>query len=482
MALSAPSNDLLSNSGARDFAVPEEEARRAWEADRAHLLHPWTNFASFKERGSFLVSGARGVHVYDTAGRPYLDGMAGLWCVNLGYGREDIVEAIADQARRMPYFTPFVDVGSLPAAELAQEIARRAPGDLNHVFFTCGGSTANDSAVRLIHFYHALRGKKEKQRILVQTDSYHGSTYLTHSMSGRHTARSPYLHFDTEMVQTLRSPNTYRRPEGMDEAAFCDLLITEMADRIAALGADTIAAFFAEPLLGAGGVIVPPKGYHARVQALCRQNDILYVSDEVVTGFGRLGHFFASAEHFSLEPDIIISAKGITSGYQPLGALIYSDRIQAVLNAAPESAWFTNGFTYSGHPVVAAAGLATIRAMEAEDICGHVRQVGPQFETALKSLLDIDIVGDVRGSHFMMCVEAVADQKTREIFKPELDVGHRIHDHAHELGLIARSIGHLIVLSPPLIFTEEHIHQTVAILREAILRTRADLQKDGLLA
>ena len=474
--------ERISNSTAQEFVVPEAEAKAAWEADRQHLLHPWTNFASFKERGSFLVSGARGVHVYDVNGRPFLDGMAGLWCVNLGYGREDIVQAMADQARRMPYFTPFVDIGSLPAAELAKEIARLAPGDLNHVFFTCGGSTANDSAVRLIHFYQSLRGKKDKRRILVQTDSYHGSTYLTHSMSGRHTMRSPHINFETEMVQTLRSPNTYRRPEGMDEAGFCDLLIQEMEERIQTLGADTIAAFFAEPLLGAGGVIVPPRGYHARVQGLCRTYDILYVSDEVVTGFGRLGHFFASAEDFGIEPDIIISAKGITSGYQPLGALIYSDRIQAVLNAAPESAWFTNGFTYSGHPVVAAAGLATIRAMESEDICGRVRENGPKFETALKSLLDIDIVGDVRGSHFMMCVEAVADQKTREPFPAAVDIGHRIADHAHELGLIARSIGHLIVLSPPLIFEEEHIDETAATLREAILRTRADVKAEGLLS
>jgi putrescine aminotransferase len=474
--------DRLSNSRAQDFAVPEAEAKAAWEADRRHLLHPWTNFASFKERGSFIVSGARGVHVYDTTGKQYLDGMAGLWCVNLGYGREDIVEAMAEQARRMPYFTPFVDVGSLPAAELAKEIARVAPGDLNHVFFTCGGSTANDSAVRLIHFYHALRGHKDKRRILVQTDSYHGSTYLTHSMSGRHTARSPLLNFETEMVQTLRSPNTYRRPEGMDEAGFLDLLIQELEERIQTLGADTIAAFFAEPLLGAGGVLVPPVGYHARVQEACRRHDILYVSDEVVTGFGRLGHFYASTAHFGIEPDIIISAKGITSGYQPLGAVIYSDRMQAVFNAAPDEAWFTNGFTYSGHPVVCAAGLATLRAMEAEDICGHVRETGPKFETALKTLLDIDIVGDVRGSHFMMCVEAVADQKTKEIFAPKADVGHRIADHAHELGLIARSIGHLIVLSPPLVFTEEHIAETVSTLREAIIRTRADLKSAGLMA
>jgi putrescine aminotransferase len=482
MTPTAASDSLLSNTGARRFAVSEEEAKAAWAADRAHLLHPWTNFATFKDRGSFIVSGARGVHVYDTSGRAYLDGMAGLWCVNLGYGREDLVEAIAEQARRLPYYTPFVDVGSLPAAQLAGEIARLAPGDLNHVFFTCGGSTANDTAVRLIHFYHSLRGKPEKQRILVQMDSYHGSTYLTGSMSGRHSARSPHLRFETEMVQTLRAPNTYRRPEGLDEAGFCDLLIAEMAERIETLGAETIGAFFAEPMMGAGGVIVAPRGYHARVQALCRANDILYVSDEVVTGFGRLGRFFASTELFGVEPDMIISAKGITSGYQPLGALIYSDRIQAVLDAAPEEVWFTNGYTYSGHPVVCAAGLATIRAMEAEDICGQVRKTGPIFERSLKTLLDIDIVGDVRGSHFMMCVEAVADQKTREVFPYKADVGHRIADHAHALGLIARSIGHLIVLSPPLIFMEEHIAQTTAMLREAILRTRADLRADGFLA
>lgn len=482
MTLTASPDSLLSNTGTRRFAVPEEEATAAWAADRAHLLHPWTNFATFKDRGSFIVSGARGVHVHDTSGRAYLDGMAGLWCVNLGYGREDLVEAIADQARRLPYYTPFVDVGTLPAARLAGEIARLAPGDLNHVFFSCGGSTANDTAVRLIHFYHALRGKPEKQRILVQMDSYHGSTYLTGSMSGRHSARSPHLRFETEMVQTLRSPNTYRRPEGLDEAGFCDLLIAEMAERIAALGADTIGAFFAEPMMGAGGVLVAPRGYHARVQALCRAHDILYVSDEVVTAFGRLGEFFASTALFGIEPDMIISAKGITSGYQPLGALIYSDRIQAVLNAAPADVWFTNGYTYSGHPVVCAAGLATIRAMEAEDICGHVRRTGPVFERALKTLLDIDIVGDVRGSHFMMCIEMVADPVTRAVFPYKAEVGQRITRHAHALGLIARPIGHLIVLSPPLVFTEDHIAETAAILREAILRTRVDLRTDGFLA
>jgi len=456
-----------------------------WRKDRDHFVHPWTHFDSFKQEGSLIMDRAEGVYVTDISGKRYLDGIGGLWCVNAGYGRHEIADAIAEQARRLAFYNPFVDTTNVPAAELAAKLASLAPGALNHVFYTCGGSTANDTAVRIAHYYHARRGKKSKIHVISRIDAYHGSTYLTASITGRPADRSPSLHFIEDWIHHVSSPNFYRsekaRAEGMSEAEFCDFLVQELEDKILELGPDNVACFFAEPIMGAGGVIVPPEGYHARTLEVCRRHDVLYISDEVVTAFGRLGHFFASKDVFGIEPDMIVTAKGLTSGYQPLGACIFSDQVYDAMSAADPDGWFTNGFTYSGHPVACAAGLANIALMERDDICGHVRKVGPYLEKKLNELLDLPLVGQVRGRHFMMCVENVADKATREHLPEAANIGKRISDHCERLGLIVRPLGALNVISPPLTLTEGQIDELVGILRQGIEAAMQDLKREGLL-
>jgi adenosylmethionine-8-amino-7-oxononanoate aminotransferase len=465
--------------------LAQVDPKDIWRKDRDHFVHPWTHFDSFKKDGSLVMDRAEGVYVTDISGKRYLDGIGGLWCVNAGYGRQEIVDAITAQATRLAFYNPFVDTTNVPAAELAAKLASLAPGDLNHVFYTCGGSTANDSAVRIAHYYHGRRGKTSKKHVISRIDAYHGSTYLTGSITGRPADRSPYLHFIDDWIHHVSSPNFYRAHEKglghLSEAQFCDFLVKELEDKILALGADNVACFFAEPIMGAGGVIVPPKGYHARTLEVCRKHDVLYISDEVVTAFGRLGHFFASKDVFGIEPDMIVTAKGLTSGYLPLGACIFSDRIYDAMSAPDPDGWFTNGYTYSGHPVACAAALANIALMERDDICGHVRKMGPYLEKKLNELLDLPNVGQVRGSHFMMCVENVADKKTREHLPEAANIGKRISDHCERLGLIVRPLGALNVISPPLTLTEAQVDELVSLLRQGIEAAMQDIRKEGLL-
>ncbi len=460
--------------------LDHNQAKDIWQKDKDHFVHPWTHFDSFKQDGSLVMSASEGAYVYDAAGKRYLDGIAGLWCVNAGYGREEIVEAIANQARRLAFFNSFVDTTNVPASELAAKLAELAPGSLNHVIFTCGGSTANDLAVRLMQYYQNRRGKRSKKHILTRNDSYHGATYLTSAISGKPGDRSPHFDYPTSFIHHVSSPNSYRRPPGVAEDRFCDWLVEELDAMIGEIGAGNIGMFLAEPILGAGGVIVPPAGYHQRTRELCRQHDILYLSDEVVTGFGRLGHWFASKDVFGIEPDIIVCAKGLTSGYQPLGAAIFSDEIYDVISSPDPDGWLSMGFTYSGHPVACAAANANIALIEREDLCGHVRRVGPYLEEKLHELHDLPIVGDVRGSHFMMCVENVADPQTGKHFPDKVNIGKRISDHCERLGLIVRPIGPLNVISPPLVLTREQIDDLVAMLRAGIVATLDDLKAEGI--
>jgi putrescine---pyruvate transaminase len=468
-------------SGVFAASLDQVDPKEIWRKDRDHFLHPWTHFDSFKKDGSLVMGRGEGAYVYDISGKRYLDGIGGLWCVNMGYGREEIIQAMVDQARRLAYFTPFVDTTNVPAAELAAKLADLAPGRLNHVFFTCGGSTANDTAVRLIQYYQSRRGKKEKRHIIARVGGYHGSTFLTGSISGKPGDRSPHMDFITDWVHHVSAPNVYRRPKGMSEAAFCDHLVKDLESKILEIGPDKVACFFAEPVLGAGGVMVPPKGYHQKTLELCHRYDVLYVSDEVVTGFGRLGHMFASKDMFGIEPDILVCAKGLTSGYQPLGACIFSDAIHETISADDPNGWFTNGYTYSGHPIACAAALANIALMEREDICGHVRKVGPYLENKLNELRDLPIVGDVRGCRFMMCVENVADPSTGEPLPEKANIGKRIADHCEKLGLIVRPIGALNIISPPLILDEAQVDELAGILRKGIEAAMRDLKREGLL-
>ncbi len=451
-----------------------------WEQDRDHIIHPWIDLGTAKTRKPLVIAESEGVYVYDSEGHRMLDGIGGMWCVNIGYAREEMVQAIADQARRLCYFSPFGMISTPPAIEFGTRLAQHAPGDLKHVFFATGGSTAVDSALRFVQFYFNFIGQPGRKHIITREYAYHGSTYLSASVSGKPGDRGN-LDFVTDTVHHLPAPNPYRRPDGMSEAEFCDAKVADLEDKILELGPDNVACFIAEPLLASGGVIVPPAGYQRRTLEICRKYGVLYISDEVVTGFGRLGHFFASEPVFDIVPDIITCAKGLTSGYVPLGAFLVSDRLyDRVTGEDSRGKFFTNGFTYSAHPVACAAGLKNLEILEREDICGHVREIGPYFQERFRSLLDLPLVGDVRGHQLMVCVEFVADRKTKAVPPAEWEVALRIMRHTLPRGLLVRPMGHLVVLSPPLIINRGQIDEAVEHLRQGIRDTMDELTRDGL--
>ncbi len=317
--------------------------------------------------------------------------------------------------------------------------------------------------------------------ILLRFNSYHGSTYLGMTMGNREGDRSPHFRYIDGLVHHLAAPYAYRRPEGMSEGQFTDQLVAELQAAIRDVGAANIAAFIAEPIQGAGGVVPPPIGYLPRMREILAKHGILYISDEVVTGFGRIGHWFASLDEFGIEPDILVAAKGLTSGYLPLGATIYSDRIHEAISAPDPNAWFTHGFTYSGHPVCCAAALKNIEIIRDENLLGNARTVGDYFEARLKELTALPLVGDVRGRRFMMCVEYVADKSTRAPLPDAANISRRIAQRCEAKGLLVRPLGHLDIISPPLVLTREQCDLLVDTLREAIGEVTRELGREGFL-
>lgn len=449
-----------------------------WEMDRAHALHPWTQFGSFERHGALVVERGEGVWLWDAAGRRYLDAVGGMWCTNIGLGRAEMAAAIAEQAQRLAYANYFVDMTNAPAARLAARLAALAPGDLNRVHFTTGGSTAVDTAVRMVSYYHHARGNSGKTGIVAREGSYHGSTYLTQSVSKRAGDRIDEFRYAEDGIWHLSCPNPWRRPAHLTEAQFCDDLVAEFEALVARVGADRIGGFIAEPIQASGGIIIPPEGYLKRMWQVCQRHDILFIADEVVTAFGRIGHWFASLSEFGVQPDMITCAKGLTSGYLPLGAVIFSDRIWAAM-AEGGHRWFTSGLTYSGHPVACAAALTSIEILEREDLLAQSARVGAYFNARLKGLEAMPLVGNVRGRGMMLCVESVADKATKAVLPDEVGESKRISDVAEEMGLIVRPIGHLNVMSPPLILTEAQADQIVDILGRAIARVTDDLVREG---
>lgn len=460
---------------------PKYDTQKIQRSDQHHI-HPWQDFAAMKTQPPMVLTASEGAYVIDSDGNKYLDGIGGLWCVNVGYGRREIAEVMARQAEQMVYYSSFGAHTSPPAAALAEKLATLAPGSLDYVQFGSSGSVANDTAVRMIHYYFNRLGKKTKKKIISRRDAYHGSTYLAMSLTGVAFDHQGFDIIDDGLIHHISSPNTYRRPDGMSAAEFCDELVREFEQTIEKLGEDNVAAFIAEPIMGAGGVIVAPPNYHKRMVEVCRKYGILYIADEVVTAFGRLGHFFASEDVFGMVPDLITCAKGLSSAYAPLSATIMSAEFYDVI-AKPKNdgSLLTHGFTYSGHPVCCAAGLASIEIIEREKICEHVQKVGAYFESKLAELLDLDIVGDVRGSKFMMCVENVADKNSKELLPKQADVGERIARAAERRGLLVRPIGHLNVMSPPLILTRAQIDTLVEGLRESIEEVTEELRAEKLL-
>ena len=459
-------------------------ADQLFDSDRKHLLHPFAELSRLPKEGSRFFSSGEGVWVHGIDGTRYLDGIGGLWCVNIGYGRREMADAIAEQAAQLPYYNTFTDMSSAPAAMLAKRIAELAPGDLDRTFFTTGGSTSVDTAVRLAHFHFQLLGKPSKKLVLARQNAYHGSTYLAASISGiRHNLTGFHHLADGEaaLVRHLSCPNLYRAPEGLSERAYCASLIDELEAQITALGAENIACFIAEPIMGAAGVLMPPSGYHEQALAVCRRNGILYICDEVVTGFGRLGRMFASRDEFGIVPDMIVCAKGISSGYVPLGAVVFSSRLlEGPSNANSGLDTFSHGFTYSGHPVACAAGLKNIEIMEREGLCEHVRAAAPRFAAALQPLAALGIVGDVRGRGFMRAIEFASHKETKASFAASVGIGRRVAKAAFDRGLVARNVEDMIILSPPLIITADQIDLLAQTLHAAIEAVMEDLKRDRL--
>lgn len=449
-----------------------------WEMDRAHTLHPWTNFGPFEDKGSLILTRGEGCYLWDADGRKYFDAVGGMWCTNIGLGRREMADAIADQVMRLGYSNFFVDTGNDAAAMLAARIAKLAPGDLNRVHFTTGGSTAVDTAVRMVSFYHHARGNPDKTGIVARENSYHGSTYLCQSVGKRDGDRVEEFRYKADGIYHLTSPNPYRRPAHLSEAQFCDALVAEFEALIARVGADRIGGFIAEPIQASGGIIIPPQGYLKRMWQVCQRHDILFIADEVVTSWGRIGHWFASEAEFGVIPDIITTAKGITSGYIPLGAMIFSDRIWDVMAKGGER-WFSTGFTFSGHPVACRAALKNIEIMEREALLPHAARVGSYFEERLSTLADLPLVGNVRGKKLMLCTENVADKETKEPLPYGANESKRISDLCETMGLMVRPIGHLNVMSPALVITEAEVDFVVETLGKAIRRVTDDLVREG---
>ncbi|WP_170419638.1 aminotransferase [Ruegeria arenilitoris] len=460
------------------MTLSNSDFRSIREWDNEHFLHPWEGMSCLGQNERTFAESGLGVHVFTEDGKRLIDGPAGMWCVQLGYGNKEIADAMAQQAKEMAYFSPFNNANSAPA-RLAHEIAKRTPGDLNHVFFTTGGSTAVDSALRFVQFRNNLLGKPEKKIVISRQKAYHGSTYLAASVSGKERDKG-WLDQASHLTRFLPNVNPYtRRPEQTVDD-FLDEKIADLENMILQTGADKVAAFIAEPILCSGGVIVPPLGYHQRCLEICRKYDVLYISDEVVTGFGRLGHWFASEDVFGIQPDIITCAKGMTSGYVPMGACIISDRLIADVSGNNGlNATFSNGFTYSGHPVSAAAGLKTIEIMERDGVLEHVRAITPLFEERLQALADLPLVGDARGMGLVGCVECVADAEADNLLDLDKSVGAMIDHHCQENGLILRPIVNMCVFSPPLIITEGELNEMFDILEKGIRLATDDLTRQG---
>jgi 4-aminobutyrate--pyruvate transaminase len=427
-------------------------------ADIAHFIHQQTDLADHHAHGAVLMARGEGVHVFDTEGREYIEAMAGLWCASLGFSEKRLADAAYKQLLALPYYHTFFQKGHEPAVRLAEKLIELAPAGLTHVLFQCSGSEANDAAIKLIWYYNNQRGKPQKKKLIGRIRGYHGNTVATASLSGQ-----PHMQADFDLPLGDRflhvsNPNYYRFHEaGESELQFSARMAAELEALIEREGADTIAAFFAEPVQGGGGAITPPEGYFQAILPILKKHDILFVADEVICGFGRTGNMWG-CDTYGITPDIITCAKQLTAAYQPLSATLISAPIQeALIQGSKKHGSFGHGFTYGGHPVACAVGLETLAIYAERDMVGHVRRVAPAFLNGLAAFRDHPLVGDVRGVGLIAGVELMADKKTRTPFAPSQKIGILVQQKCHEAGLVVRAIGDRIAFTPPLIMTEAEI-------------------------
>jgi L-2,4-diaminobutyrate transaminase len=443
-------------------------------------LHPFTSVAGVHDSGPHVVTEAKGVFLKDADGNELLDAMAGLWCVNAGYGREEIVHAIAEQAAKLSFYHGFQSTANEPSLQLAARLAQLAPGSLNHVFFGNSGSDANDTNIKIIWYYNNLRGKPEKKKFIGRDRSYHGVTLGAGSLSGLTRLHEKFdLPLDDRFIH-VTAPHHYREaPEGMSEREFSAHLAKELEERIHQEGPETIAAFIAEPVMGAGGVVTPPDGYFDAIVPILKAHDILFIADEVVCGFGRVGSLFGCV-HYGFQPDIITVAKALTCGYVPLSASIISDEIWDVMLDAGKSAMFQHGFTYSGHPVSCAAGLASMDCMEKDGWADRAKTLGGEFQAELRNrFANHPLVGEIRGEGLIAGVELVANKENKTPFAPTDGVGARLHQLAKKEGLITRAIADTMAFSPPLVITREEIELVLDRFMSAFDKLEQELRSES---
>ena len=461
-----------------DMRPDEAAADDIMRLAERHLVQPWPMSGSIGAEARGRIASGEGIYVTDASGRKLIDGPAGMWCVNAGHRNKELVDVMASQAMELSYNSPWYTTNA-PSAVLSARLAEHAPDGVDHVFYTTGGSSAVETALRFMQFANNVKGRPEKKLIVSRQGGYHGSTYLSASLNGRPRDHD-WMDSASDLVVKLSCPNPFRRPEGMTEEAFCDFLVEEFRQVIEEKGAENIGAFIAEPVMASGGVIVPPARYLKRLHALCRENDILFIADEVVTAFGRLGHVFASKDVFDIAPDMITFAKGVTSGYFPLGGVMIAGRLFEELRRSNHSeAMFAHGLTYSSHPVGCAVALKNLDILEG-GLLAHARSVSDHFQKSLKALEDLPLVGEVRGLGLMACVECVADRVSNNPLTLDLEVGKRIDRHCQELGLLVRPLISMCVMSPPLTISVAQIDDMAAILRQGIELTMDDLTREGL--
>jgi adenosylmethionine-8-amino-7-oxononanoate aminotransferase len=442
-----------------------------------HSLHPWADLPALGEDESTpVIVRGEGVYITDDQGRRMIDGPAGMWCMQTGYGRQEIADAVAEQIMRLGYATAFSTINPREV-ELAQRIAAETPGDLNRVYFTTGGSTAVDSALRLCQLASNIKGQRQRKHILSRDRAYHGSTFLSASVTGKERDKSA---MDTlqDTVHFLTAPSLFHYDRELGEAAFCDFLVDELESKILELGPENVMCYIAEPVLASGGVIVPSRDYNRRCWEVVKKYGIVYIADEVVTAFGRLGHWFASEKVFNVVPDIITFAKGVTSGYVPLGGFAVSDRFMDEISGEDSGGnIFSNGYTWSGNPVSCAAALESWDIIEREGLLDHVREVGPYFQQQLRTLQDLPLVADVRGIGLMAAVEMRVENgaKGTKLLEQDYALGELVDSYCHEFGLLVRPLINVCIMSPPLIITRDQIDDLVGALRKALEKAQAEL-------
>jgi putrescine---pyruvate transaminase len=450
-----------------------ERATREWqELDARHYLHPFTDFRSLAAEGSRVITRAEGVYLYDTDGRQILDAMSGLWCVNIGYGRNELADVAARQMRELPYYNSFFKSANPPAIELASVLAELTPRQFNRVFFTNSGSEANDTILRMTRRYWDLLGQPKKNVVISRLNAYHGSTMAGASLGGMGAMHAQGGLPIPDIVH-IEQPYWYENGVDVAPAEYGLRAARRLAEKIEELGPERVAAFIGEPVQGAGGVIVPPETYWPEIERICREYGILLIADEVITGFGRTGKWFG-CEYFGFEPDFMTIAKGITSGYQPLGGAMVSDRVADVL--IEKGGDFNHGFTWSGHPVACAVAIENLSIMRREKIVENAEaKIAPYLQKRWRELADHPLVGEVRGIGMLGSLELVAHKPSRTFFRNRGATGLVCRDHCFANGLVMRAVRDTMIIAPPLVIERSQVDELVEKARRCLDLTARDI-------